>query len=79
MGIISRKCSETALTETELSEEEVDKELMKKLYLFEKNFLGECRLIKRHVKRDKDGDILVFRAEYRVEGEIGEEREIFMK
>ena len=79
VGIISRKCSETALTETELSEEKVDKELMKKMYLFEKNFLGECRLIKRDVKRDKDGDILVFRAEYRVEGEIGEEREIFMK
>ncbi|MBR1824451.1 MAG: sporulation protein YqfD [Ruminococcus sp.] len=79
VSVVVRDIRETELSEREYTEEELDHMLMEKLYLFEKNFLDGCRVIKRDIKRERDEDGMRFRAEYRVEGEIGQQRDIFIK
>ena len=79
LSIITRTLSETALTSEEVTEEEADRRIMEKMYLYEKNFLGDCKLIKRDIKREKTEDAIVFKAEYKLEGEIGRQKEIYVK
>lgn len=79
IGIVTETMTETVLTDTPLSEEETDRILMEKLYLYEKNFLSDCKVVKRDVIREKDSDSMSFRAVYKLEGDICRQREIFVK
>ena len=79
VGIVTDTVSETVLTDEPLSDEELDKLLMEKMYLYEKNFLSDCKIIKRDVKREKSDDSVSFRTSYKLEGTICRQKEIFIK
>lgn len=79
VGVVTDTVSETAITDESLTDEEIDKLLMEKMYLYEKNFLSDCKVIKRDVKRTKDEGSVTFAATYRLEGDICRQKEIFIK
>lgn len=79
IGVVTDTTRETVPSSEPLTEEEADRILTEKLYLYEKNFLSDCKIIKRDVVRKKDSESMTFRAEYRLEGDICRQREIFVK
>lgn len=79
ISITKEKFTELERTETTLTEEEVSKELMKKVYLYEQNFLNDCEILERETKQETDGNTLVLTVNYKLEGNICEQKEIMMK
>lgn len=80
LGIKQKTISETAVTEKEYTEEELTAKLMERLYLYENNFLGEdTTILSRKITTEKSDDTLTLSAAYRVEGNICEQRDIFIK
>ena len=79
VGIVTDTIYETELTDERIADEDIDKMLMEKMYLYEKNFLSDCNIIKRDVRREKTNDSMMFKTEYTVEGNICRQNEIFIK
>ena len=54
-------------------------ELMKKVYIYEKNFLSDCEILDRNiVKTEKDGT-QTLNVAYRLKGDICSQKEILIK
>lgn len=80
LGIKTRTVSETAVTEKDYTEEELTEKLMERVYLYENNFLGNgTKILSRDITTETNGDALILRAAYRLEGNICEQRDIFIK
>ena len=80
LGIKTRTVSETAVTEKDYTEEELTEKLIERVYLYENNFLGNgTKILSRDITTETNGDALTLRAAYRLEGNICEQRDIFIK
>ncbi len=80
IGTMKKKVTVFEQTETTLTEEELRDELMGKVYLYEKNFLsGDTEIIDRKISEKKAEEGITLTVEYVAEGNICEEREIFIK
>lgn len=80
LGIKTRTVSETAVTEKDYTEEELTEKLMERVYLYENNFLGNgTKILSRDITTETNGDALTLCAAYRLEGNICEQRDIFIK
>lgn len=77
--IVRNKYTEYESRITELSAEELTDELMKKVYIYEKNFLSDCEILDRNiVKTEKDGT-QTLNVAYRLKGDICSQKEILIK
>ena len=80
LGIKTQTVSETAVTEKDYTEEDLTEKLMERVYLYENNFLGNgTKILSRDITTETNGDALTLRAAYRLEGNICEQRDIFIK
>lgn len=80
IGIIKNKITETELTETTFSDEELSQRIMEKIYLYEKNFLSDdVTVLDRTIETEKKDTSLVYTVTYKLEGDIGVQKEIFVK
>lgn len=80
IGIIKNEITETELTETTFSDEEVSQKLMEKIYLYEKNFLSEdIEILDRTIETTKKDTSLVCNVTYKLEGDICVQKEILVK
>lgn len=78
--MIKENISETEMVVVSRSESELDKLLMDKIYLYEKNFISDgIRLVSREIKSEKKEDSLVYTVTYMLEGDIGDKKDIFIK
>ena len=66
-------------TEITLDDEELEKSLMEKIYLYEKNFLKDCEIIDRQITKNKSADSLILNLTYTPKGDISTQNEIFIK
>ena len=53
--------------------------LSEKVYLYEKNFLGDVDILDRNITEEKKENSLTYTVRYRIEGDICEQSEIFIK
>lgn len=79
ISIRKNKYSELKRIENTLTEEELSAELMKKVYLYEQNFMSDCKIIEREVNQEKNEDTLTVTVNYKIEGNICEQKEIMVK
>lgn len=80
IGIKRSELTETELSETVRTEDELRDILMEKVYLYEKNFLSDNTVIlDRDITESSDGNSMSFAVHYRIEGDIGVQREIIAK
>lgn len=71
--------SELQRIETTMTEDELFAELMKKVYLYEQNFLSECTILENEVVQSETDDKLILTVNYKLEGNICEQKEIMAK
>lgn len=64
---------------TTLSEDELRSELMEKVYLYEKNFLGDCEIIERNITENITETEMNLSVSYKLKGNICRQREILVK
>lgn len=79
IGIFRKRITETELTEKEYTDEELEERIMEKIYLYEKNFLSNEKILDRELSSEMTENALTYTVKYTLEGEIGEQREIFIK
>lgn len=79
VSVIENRLAETSLSEKDYTQEELEAELMEKIYLYEKNFLSDVRIIEREIVSEQNENSLTYTVTYTVEGDIGVQREIFIK
>ncbi len=79
LGIIRDEVTETKLSVREYSDEELEKIIVEKIYLYEKNFLSSDEIISREIISEKNENSLTYTVKYTIEGEIGIQREIYIK
>ena len=79
IGFVSDKLTETKLTSAEYTDDELREKLSEKVYLYEKNFLGDVDILDRNITEEKKENSLTYTVRYRIEGDICEQREIFIK
>lgn len=78
--IIKDSVSETKRSVITHTDEELDMLLMDKIYLYEKNFIdNEVEILSREIKSEKKENSLTYTVAYTLEGEIGVQKEIFIK
>ena len=61
------------------TEEEATITLENRISMYERNFYSECKIIKKDIKKNKFDDRLEYKVSFTVEGNIGVEKEIFIK
>ena len=71
--------SEISRTEKQIDEDTLRAELMEKVYLYEKNFLNSCEIIARDIKESKTEESMTLSVNYKLKGDISEQREIMVK
>lgn len=64
---------------TVLTREELEAELMEKVYLYEKNFLSDCEILGREVGQTEKDGTLTLTVRYRLKGDICSQKEILVK
>ena len=80
IGFIKEKITEKKLSEETLTDEELSEKLMEKIYLYEKNFLGdETEIIERKITEEKTETSLTYVVTYKLEGDICNQQEVFLK
>lgn len=79
LGIIAKNITETEYTESVFSKEELDLKLQEKIFLYEKNFLSEVKILDREIVTEQKENSLTYTVKYTIEGEIGIQKEIFIK
>ena len=65
--------------EITLTEEEMQKNLKEQQERYEANFLTDCRIIQTKTKYTKKETAMILTVSYVIEGEIGMEKELFLK
>lgn len=80
LSFIREDITETGLSETLLTDAELEARLMEKIYLYEKNFIGEdTKLIERSIDAKRTDSELVYTVTYKLEGNIAQQKDIFVK
>ena len=80
IGFVKEKITEKKLAEEILTDEELSEKLMEKIYLYEKNFLGnETEIIERKITEEKTETSLTYVVTYKLEGDICTQQEVFLK
>ena len=80
ISIKRRELTETAVAEKEYTSEELTEKLMDRVKLYEQNFIDkDTKILSRDISSSSTEEALTLRVSYRLEGEIGEQREIFLK
>lgn len=80
LGFIKEDISETELTERLRTDEELEERIMQKIYLYEKNFIGEdTKIVERNIITAKNDTEMTYTVTYKLEGNIAEQKEIFVK
>lgn len=79
VSIITEKITETVYSEREYTEPELSELLMEKIFLYEKNFLSDVKILEREIEEEKKENSLTYTVRYTIEGEIGVQKEIFIK
>lgn len=80
IGIICEDIAETSLSGTVYTDDELEALLMERVYLYEKNFLSEdTEILERTITPESSGDTLTLSVTYRLESNICEQREIYIK
>ncbi len=52
---------------------------MEKIYLYEKNFLSDKKILNRKITEENSSESLTYTVTYQLEGEIGVQKEIYIK
>ena len=78
IAVRTEEINEMKLSEVKYTDEELEKQLMEKIYLYEKNFLPDVRIISRKIKKNKSDTALTYQVSYCLEGEIGRQSDIFV-
>ncbi|WP_019680863.1 sporulation protein YqfD [Ruminococcus flavefaciens] len=80
LGIRKKKLMETAPAEMVFSEEELRQRLMKRIFIYEKNFLSDDTvMLSRNISSRTDDDILTLTVTYELEGVISQQKDLFLK
>lgn len=80
VSIRKEKITETVRRRTGFTAEELTDRLMKKVFLYEKNFLGSnTKIISRTIVPEETEDTLTLNVSYKLEGNIGKQQDIFVK
>lgn len=79
LGIVAKNITETEYTESVFSKEELDLRIQEKIFLYEKNFLSEVKILDREIVTEQKENSLTYTVKYTIEGEIGIQKEIFIK
>ncbi|MBQ4534488.1 MAG: sporulation protein YqfD [Ruminococcus sp.] len=79
IGMKKEKLSETNIQPQTFTKEELSQKLMQKIYLYEKNFLHDKKILDRKITESDSDESLTFTVTYQLEGNIGTQREIFVK
>ncbi|MBD5159998.1 MAG: sporulation protein YqfD [Ruminococcus sp.] len=80
VGIVRNRFTETELSETTYTEEELSAKIMEKIYLYEKNFLDDdIKILERDIKTEKKEESIEYIVTYKLEGDICEQKEILIK
>ena len=80
IAIGRRRFTETALTGTTLTEEQLEDELNKKIFIYEKNFIGEeTKILSRSIEKSVTPEGMTLSVTYSLEGNIGREKELLIK
>ena len=82
IGVLTKKETETARKEVTLSEEELKKNLMEKVYLYEKNFLSESdgvEIISRNIAETVTETGISIKVNYTLSGNICRQSDIYVK
>lgn len=78
--VVSSRLSETELLTSVRTDEELECLLMDKIYLYEKNFIESgAEILSREIKSEKNESSLTYTVTYTLEGEIGVQKEIYIK
>lgn len=79
IGLLSTEITETSLSSVEFTDDELREKLAEKVYLYEKNFLSDVTILERTVTEEQKENSLSYTVKYRLEGDICEQREIYVK
>lgn len=79
IGIKKEKLSETKIHTQTLTKDQLSERLMEKIYLYEKNFLKDKKILNRTITEGNTEESLTYTVTYQLEGDIGVQREIFVK
>lgn len=79
IGIVTEEHTETDLKEKIYSEEELAELLNGKIYLYEQNFLSDKTIISRTITEERSENGITYHVAYKLEGELGEPMEVFIK
>lgn len=79
IGIKKDKLTETRKKTQKLTKEQLSERLMEKIYLYEKNFLKDVKILNRTITEENTDESLIYNVTYQLEGDIGIQREIFIK
>lgn len=78
-GIVKSEIYETALSSENFTDDELRDRLAEKVYLYEKNFLGDVKILERNIVEEQKENSLSYTVTYRLEGDICEQREIYVR
>jgi similar to stage IV sporulation protein len=80
VGVVSKHIEETELTGCPFTPEELEADLNRKIFIYEKNFIGtDTKVISRTIERHTDEAGMTFTVHYTLEGNIGVEKELMIK
>lgn len=79
ISLKSTEYSEMSRTEKQLDEDTLRAELMEKVYLYEKNFFDNCEIIERDITESITDEDMTLSVNYKLKGDICEQREIMVK
>lgn len=79
IGMEKEKLTETKLRQQTLTKEQLSERLMEKIYLYEKNFLSDKKILNRKITEENSSESLTYTVTYQLEGEIGVQKEIYIK
>lgn len=78
-GIVKSEIYETSLSSENFTDDELRDRLAEKVYLYEKNFLGDVKILERNITEEQKENSLSYTVTYRLEGDICEQREIYIR
>ena len=80
IGVVTRRVEETELAGRTFTPEELESDLNRKIFIYEKNFIGsDTKIISRSIEKQTDQNGMTFTVHYTLEGNIGVEKELMIK
>ena len=79
LGILYSRVTPISQTEVTYTQDEAVKEVEKKIFLYEKNFLSDKKILERAIQKNIGEEKVDYIVTYKLEGEIGRVQEFFLK